>query len=297
MAKLDPAFRSHKAQLTHVRMHYVEAGAVDAPVLFLLHGWPQTWLAWASVMPQLASQYRVIAPDLRGLGDTSRPVSGYDAEAVATDLLELADAIGASSFAVVGHDNGAIVAYAMAALAPDRVKALGILDVVLPGYGIEELVRLTPEGWGIWHFPFHASPVAEFLIQGREREYLNWFFRNMAYAPGAIPAEHVDEYVRAYSQPGAMRAGLAYYSAFYEDSVQARGWSQTKLPMPVLGIGGSASIGALVGDKLREVAHDVTSDVAPECGHWIPEEQPLWLARRLQVFLADLLVPDVEVGA
>jgi len=272
-------------------MHYVEGGAAGAPLLLLLHGWPQTCMAWSQIMPRLAKRYRVVAPDLRGLGDTSRPVTGYDGQTLATDVLELVDAIGASSFAVVGHDNGAIVAYAVAAMARDRVKALTILDVVLPGYGLEDLVRLSPDGWGIWHFPFHASPMGEFLIQGREREYMSWFFRNMAYAPAAIPAAHVDEYVRSYSQPGAMRAGLAYYSAFHQDGVQARAWGEEKLKMPVLGIGGSASIGPMVGEKLREVADNVTSEVAPECGHWIPEEQPVWLAERLETFLAEILIP------
>lgn len=291
MTDLDLGVRSHKVQLSQVRMHYVEAGAADAPLLLLLHGWPQTCLAWSRVIPHLAKRFRLIAPDLRGMGDTSRPVTGYDAQTAATDVLELVDAIGGSDFAVVGHDNGAIIAHAVAALARHRVKALAILDVVLPGYGLEELVRLSPDGWGIWHFPFHASPVAEFLLQGREREYLTWFFRNMAYAPGAISPAHVDEYVRAYSQPGAMRAGLAYYSAFHEDSVLARAWGEKKLTMPALGIGGSASIGPLVAAKLREVADNVTGDVAPECGHWIPEEQPIWLAERLETFLAPILLP------
>ena len=289
MSKDEAALRSHKVQLSQVRMHYVEAGPSDAPVLMLLHGWPQTSLAWSQVMPRLARRYRVIAPDLRGLGDTTRPTTGYDAETLGRDIIELADAIDAETFGVVGHDNGALVAYAVAALARDRVKALVLLDAVLPGYGLEDLVRLSADGWGIWHFPFHASPMGEFLIQGREREYMTWFFRNMAYAPGAIPPDHVDEYVRAYSQPGAMRAGLAYYAAFHESGEQARASGKVKLTMPALGIGGSASIGALVGAKLGEVAENVVSDVAPECGHWIAEEQPEWLADRLETFLSDAL--------
>ncbi|RZF59084.1 alpha/beta hydrolase [Sphingomonas populi] len=292
MVDFGPGLRSHKVQLSQVRMHYVEAGAADAPLLLLLHGWPQTWLAWWQIIPHLAQRYRVVAPDLRGLGDTTRPVTGYDAQTLAGDVIELVNALGVSSFGVAGHDNGAIVAHAVAALDRDRVKALAILDIVLPGYGLDDFVRLSPDGWGIWHFPFHASPMAEFLIRGREREYLNWFFRNMAYAPGAIPAEHVDEYVRAYSQPGAMRAGLAYYAAYHQDGVQAQSWGETKLKMPVLGIGGSASIGSLVGVKLREIADDVTGEVAPECGHWIPEEQPAWLAERLETFFANILSPS-----
>jgi pimeloyl-ACP methyl ester carboxylesterase len=277
---------SHRIQLSQVRMHYVEAGDPAAPALVLLHGWPQTWMEWEGVIPALAARYRVIAPDLRGLGDSSRPQVGYDTLSVAGDLIELLDRLGIATAGIVGHDIGALVAYALAASRGERVRALAILDVVLPGYSLEKLVQLGKDGWGIWHFPFHASPVAEFLIQGRERSYLEWFFRNMAYRPNAIPTANVDAYVRAYSAPGAMRAGLAYYAAFHEDGVQNRRLGERKLKMPVLAIGGSASVGHMVADEMRQVADNVTADVAPDSGHWIPEEQGPWLVERLLKFFA-----------
>jgi len=279
--------RSRRAQLSAVRLHYVEAGAPDAPVVFLMHGWPQTWREWRPIIPALAQHYRVIAPDLRGLGDSSRPATGYDVRSVASDIVELADQLGIDRFKLVAHDLGALAGYALAANWRARVEQLVILDVVLPGYSLESLVKLGPTGWGIWHFGFHASPVAEFLIAGREREYMSWFFRNMAYAPDAISPEDVEAYIRAYREPGAMRAGLAYYSAFYESGLQNRATGADKLTIPVLAIGGSASVGLMVADEMRLVANDVTGDIAPDSGHWIPEEQPAWLVDRVLRFFKE----------
>jgi pimeloyl-ACP methyl ester carboxylesterase len=203
---------------------------------------------------------------------------------VAGDIIELADLLGLDRFRLCGHDIGALVAYAVAANWRDRVERLAILDVVLPGYSLEKLVQHGPTGWGIWHFPFHASPVAEFLIQGREREYISWFFRNMAYAPDAIASNDVDSYAEAYSRPGAMRAALAYYAAFHKTGLQNRKLGTEKLKVPVLAIGGSACVGMMVADEMRLVAEDVTGYVAPESGHWIPEEQGEWLSAVLLEF-------------
>jgi pimeloyl-ACP methyl ester carboxylesterase len=281
MATEVSGVRAHKVQLRNVRLHYVEAGDAAAPPLILLHGWPQTWLEWSGIITPLAEHYRVIAPDLRGLGDSSRPRAGYDARSAAGDIIDLLDHLNLPKAGLVGHDIGALVAYAAASHWRDRFGALAILDVLLPGFGLDALVRHSADGWGIWHFPFHASEVAEFLITGRERQYMNWFFRNMAYDPAAISPAHVDEYVRAYSAPGALRASLNYYAAFYEDGEQNRAAARTKLTIPVLAIGGAASVGALVADEMRHVAETVTGDIAQCSGHWIPEEQPAWLAERL----------------
>jgi pimeloyl-ACP methyl ester carboxylesterase len=281
------AIQTHRAKLSQVRLNYAEAGPPDAPVLFLLHGWPQTWREWSMVIPALSEHYRVIAPDLRGLGDSSRPETGYDTRSVAADIIELADHLGIDRFRLAGHDLGGMTAYALAAHWRNRVEKLVILDVVLPGFTVDKVVRHGADGWGIWHFAFHASPVAEFLVLGREAEYFSWFFRNMAYRPDAIPQDHVATYVRAYQQPGALRPGFAYYRAFYESGLQNQTTAAEKLTIPVLAIGGSASVATMVGDEMKQVATDVTSAVAPESGHWIPEEQPAWLTARLLEFLSD----------
>lgn len=274
------SIRSHKIQLDEVNVHYVTAGDEAAPPLLMLHGWPQSWLEWALIIPELAKHFRIIAPDLRGMGDSTAPKSGYDAETVALDHVRLLDHLNISAVKLVAHDVGTLGAYALAAGHRERVTALAMLDTQLPGFSLDNIVQPGPDGWGMWHIPLHASPMGELLITGKEREYLTWFLRAMAYNPFGVPQEHADEYIRAFRAPGAKR-NLGHYGALYDNGLYFRELAREKLTIPVLGVGGSASLGIRVGEEMARVAERVITDVAPECGHWIPEEQPDWTAQRL----------------
>lgn len=275
---------SHRyGELDQVLMHYVEAGS-GFPLL-LLHGWPQTWYEWRHVIPALSRHFHVIAPDLRGLGDTSRPADGYDKRTVAADLWQLMhDHLGLESFHLVGHDWGGPTAYALAAAHPEAVRRLAILDVVIPGDGAEGF----SQGGRRWHHAFHLTPdLPEALTFGRERIYLGWFYRTFAYRPDAIGEADLQEYLRTYTQPGAMRAGFAYYRALPQDIADNRETvARGKLEMPVLAMGGAKAWGRglEVAQSLRRVATDVIEDVVADCGHFIPEERPDHLAERLLTF-------------
>lgn len=268
-------------------MHYVEAGAGDPVVL--LHGWPQTWHEWRHVMPLLAARHRVIAPDLRGLGDTSRPLDGYDSRSVAADIAELVGGhLGIERFHLVGHDWGGPTAFALACALPDAVHTLTIVDVTIPGIGPD-----LSQGGRRWHHAFHMTPdLPERLVEGRERDYLGWFYREFSWQPDAITAEDVDEYVRTYAQPGAMRAGFAYYRNIPRNVADNRALLQSgfRLRMPVLAVGGGRTEARGRGDEpeqsLREIADDVQGIVVPDSGHFVPEEQPQVLAEHLLRFLA-----------
>jgi pimeloyl-ACP methyl ester carboxylesterase len=278
----------HYAELGDVMLHFVTAGS--GPPIVLLHGWPQTWYEWRQIIPALAQHYTVIAPDMRGLGDSSRPLTGYDKKTVADDIWRLmSETLGYNSFHLVGHDWGGPTAFALATAHADAIKTLTIVDVVIPGGGGD-----FSEGGRRWHHQFHITPdLPEALIAGRERIYLQWFYQTFAYRSGAIDDAALDEFVRTYSQPGAMRAGLAYYRAMAQDArdnatLLATGF---RLPMPVLAIGGSVSYphgrgrGGNVEASLRQVATNVTGHVLAECGHFVPEEQPEELTRLLIDFL------------
>ena len=272
--------------LARVQLHVVTAGAGDPVVL--LHGWPQSWHEWRKVMPLLAPSYQLIVPDLPGLGDSSRPAGGYDKKTLASDLLEMADRLGLQRFHLVGHDWGGPTAFALACAAPERVRTLAILDVTVPGIGPD-----ISQGGRRWHHAFHMTPeLPEALVQGREREYLSWFFAAFSWQRGAISAADVDEYVRCYSQPGALAAGFAYYRNIPQDLAdnQAMLASGFRLPMPVLALGGGRSEARGRGEEplesLRLIAADVQGGAVPDCGHFIPEEQPELLARRLLEFFA-----------
>jgi pimeloyl-ACP methyl ester carboxylesterase len=281
---MTQALSHHFAQVDDVTLHYVTSGR--GPAVVLLHGWPQTWYEWRHVIPALAQRYTVIVPDLRGLGDSSRPLAGYDKKTVANDIWHLVNGkLGHQQFYLVGHDWGGPTAYALAAAHPAAVSRLAILDVVIPGDGGD-----FSQGGQRWHHQFHlTADLPEALTAGRERLYLSWFYRTFGHRPDAISETDVDEYVRTYSQIGAMRAGFAYYRALPQDAADNRAnLARLKLPMPVLAIGGAngRGRGREPEDSLKRVALHVQGDVVSDCGHWIPEEQPRYLADRLQQFFA-----------
>ncbi|WP_372719445.1 alpha/beta fold hydrolase [Immundisolibacter sp.] len=275
----------HTAELPAVRLHYLLAG--HGPALLLLHGWPQSSHEWRLLIPELAKRYRVIAPDLRGLGDSGRPVGGYDKMTIAGDLrVLLRDKLGITQTAVVGHDWGGAVAYALAAQDRALVTRLAILDMLLPGV---ELPGLGPDALSrYWHFGFHGvRDLPEMLVAGRERAYISWFFQNFAYNPRAITEADVDEYARCLAQPGALRAGFEYYRAAGQDAVDFAATARERLAIPVLALGGERSIGAAVRLCMEQVANDVRGGVIERCGHWIAEEQPQALRDALLAFLGE----------
>ena len=282
-AATPPGFSHHVAQLSAVRLHYVLGGA--GPPVVLLHGWSQTWYEWRHVLPALAAKYTVIAPDLRGLGDSSKPLTGYDKRTVAGDIHELVERLGFERVSLVGHDHGAAVAYAYAADHRGDVERLAFLEMLLMGAGGEHGLDHS-RGEGLWHLSFHAlgGEVAEALIRGRERMYLSWFYGNFAYDRSAIDEAALAEYTRCYSAPGGLR--LEYYRAFFEDAEHTRESMQEKLTVPVLALGGEACLGELPLECMRLVADDVQGASIPRSGHFLPEERPDALLEHLLPFLA-----------
>ena len=267
-----------------VRLHYVTAGQGDPVVL--LHGWPQTWYQWRHIIPALAQQYTVIAPDMRGLGDSSKPASGYDKRTVADDIYQLVRRLGWQRIFLVGHDWGGPVAYAYACAHPEAVRRLVILDVMIPGAGLERIPQASPRG-GLWHLSFHGvRDLPEALISGRERLYLSWFYRT-AYNPTAISEADIDEYVRCYAAPGGLRAGFEYYRALWQDVEHNKEHAKSKLTMPVLALGGEYGFGARTLRSMQELATHVRGGVIAHCGHWIAEEQPAELIAQLLAFFGE----------
>lgn len=276
MADIDPL----------LRLHYVFAGEGKRTVV-LLHGFPQTWWEWRAVIPgMVAAGFRVIAPDYRGAGQSWRPQLGYDKGTMARDirrlvreLLQIRDPV-----ILVGHDIGLMVAYAYAQAFRNEVSHLAIIDAPLPGTAVFDRLKSNPR---LWHFAFHnARDVAEMLVAGREREYLQAFFQARCFDPSAVDLE---AYALAYSAPGAMRAGFELYRAFERDAEQNRDALRKdgKLKIPVLAVWGAISnSGPLLEEMMREVAENVTGLSIAATAHWIPEENPYALTDALLNFLA-----------
>jgi len=272
------------ADLGDVRLHYVTAG--QGPAVVLIHGWPQTWYMWREVMPALSARYRVIAPDLRGLGDSSRPVGGYDKKTLAQDIWRLAhDVLGERRLFVVGHDWGGPVAYALAAQHRDAVRRVAIFDVPVPGDGTPVMFSNR------WHHGLHWElDFPEALTAGREDVYLGFFYRAWGARPDAISEEAQREYLRTYCLPGAMRAGFNLYRATPQDVADNEAFrAQGKLAMPILVYGGThgRGRGTAAMESWQRVALDVRGGVAEGCGHWIPEERPEWVAQQLLAFFGE----------
>jgi len=291
MTMQDIDIRHGKATLEpDVMLHYATAGAGDRTIV-LLHGFPQTWREWRDVIPRLVGAgYRVIAPDYRGAGHSSRPLDGYDKRTMASDIRRLVkDELGiAGPIVLAGHDIGLMVAYAYAQMFRDDVSHLAVIDAPLPGTQVFDRLRADPR---VWQFAFHGvRDIPEMLIAGRERAYLQAFFNARLYNVAAITDQELDAYASAYSAPGALRAGLELYRAFDRDVEDNRQWfaEHGKLTIPVLAVGGQASTtGPLMAEMMREVADDVTELRVPNAAHWIAEENPQALVDGLVGFLAE----------
>jgi pimeloyl-ACP methyl ester carboxylesterase len=279
-------FSHHMASVNGIQLHYVIGGQGDPIVL--LHGWPETWYAWHRVMPALAKNYTVIAPDLRGLGDSSKPLTGYDGKTLAEDIHQLVTQLGFKTIFLVGHDIGTQVAYSYAAEHPTEVKTLAVMELTIPGF-------VPPGRMPLWWVIFHQTPdVPEALVQGKEMMYLSWFYQNLAYNPAAITQADINEYVSHYSAPGGMRAGFEHYRAFPEDAIQNQNYSKTKLPMPVLALGGGyiPTFGGNITMPtviygMNILAQNLQGITVPNSGHFIPEEQPDVVVKLLNNFFGN----------
>ncbi|GAB2612975.1 alpha/beta hydrolase [Streptomyces capparidis] len=286
-AAADPAVTTGVALVDGVRLHYTRAGR--GPLVVLLHGWPQTSLCWRPVLGRLAAAHTVVAPDLRGYGLSDKPATGYDKRRMAADMAGLVAALGFERAAVVGHDRGARVAHRWALDRPDQVERLAVLDIVPTREAVRRMDATVAPGY--WHWLFHLQPdLPELLVGGNVRAYLEFFFERWSHDRHGLPPESVDAYVRAFSRPGALRAGFDDYRAQDEDVAldEADFAAGRRVQAPVLAVWGSSSLAARlpVEEIWRAYAADVTGVEIPECGHFIAEERPEQLAAHLLAFLA-----------
>ncbi len=287
---------------TGVRMHYFDAGAGTA-ALVLLHGFPQTSWQWRHVIEPFAEAgYRVIAPDYRGAGNSSRPRSdpgqpadlrgetklargGYTKWEMAEDIhLLLHDHLGLTEPAfVLGLDIGSMVATAYAFRYREEIRALGYGEASQPGTSFYDRMKHSPTEW---HFLFHqVLDLPEALVAGRERLYLQYFYDRLGARPTAVDT---DAFVRAYEQPGAMRAGFDLYRAFDQDAQDIRAALESggKLQIPCLGLYGDASLAhrSAVEEVGHEIADVVTVAGIAGAGHWMADENPKGLVESVLRF-------------
>jgi pimeloyl-ACP methyl ester carboxylesterase len=271
---------SRLAKIDGKKIHYLTAG--QGPALILLHGYTQTSRMWRPLIDKLKDKFTVIAPDLPGIGDSDIPKDGSDMKTAAIRIHALAKSLGVTKARVVGHDIGLMVAYAYTAQFPTEVEKLVVMDAFLPGVQGWELAYNNDN---LWHFRFHG-PTPEALVKGREKMYFAYFWNDLA-ADKRRSLNTADRkaYVAAYSRPGRMRSGWAYFAAWPDTAKDFAQMAKTKLAMPVLSIAGKKASSAILVPQMKLVTTNVTAVDLNDTGHWLMEERPQETMEALITFL------------
>ncbi|GAA3799054.1 alpha/beta hydrolase [Sphaerisporangium flaviroseum] len=274
-ARFAPGFVHGKVAVDGGAVHYVRGGS--GPALVMLHGWPETWWMWHKIMPELARDHTVIAIDLPGLGSSAIPAGGYDKATTARRIRQAVNKLGFTQAQLLGHDLGALIAYSYARDFPTEVTRLAVLETPLAGFGLEELYGIS------WHFRFNMSPapIPETIMDDADvRTYLGMMF-GFSHRPETVDRE---VYYAAYASPARRTAGYEYYRAFPADAANNQANAARRLTMPLLAMGGQYSFGTGVADSFRQVAEDVRPVVAPDSGHYIPEENARFVSDCARLF-------------
>jgi pimeloyl-ACP methyl ester carboxylesterase len=261
---------------------YVRVGGAG-PAVVLLHGFGDTGDMWAPLAAIVVKDHTVIVPDLRGMGLSAHPETGYTKKSQAVDIAGVLDRLKIDKAALVTHDIGNMVGYAFAVQFPSRVTRWAALDAPLPGIGDWDDIVRDPR---LWHFNFRG-PDVERLVRGRERIYLDRFWNELSANPKAIDEATRSHYAALYARPHAMHDAFEQFAAFAQDAADNKELlaKSGRLPMPVLGVGAEKSFNTAMADDLRFVATDVTGAVVPNSGHWLMEEQSAATIETVRVFL------------
>lgn len=284
--RLPAGFSEHKTRVAGIGLHYVIGG--HGPTLLLIHGYPQTWYEWHGIMPALAAHYTVIAPDLPGAGLSDAPASGYDKKTMAAELHALLASLGRDGdVRIVGHDIGTMVAYSYAAQYPATVEKLVLSEAPIPDPGIYTIPSLTDHGPGVWNFGFFnlTDGLPENMIKGREVAWTAGFIGGFEGVPGAVSEADIRVFAHYLRDPAHLEASLDWFRTFPQDIRDDEQFQKTPLPMPVLAIGASGSLGGAEGTQVAQYATHVTGVTIPDSGHWIYEEHPEELTAMLLGFL------------
>jgi pimeloyl-ACP methyl ester carboxylesterase len=265
-----PEFHTTTVQ-TNGTSIYVRSGGKGSAVV-LLHGFGDTGDMWAPLAVVLAKDHTVVVPDLRGMGLSAHPETGYTKKNQALDIAGVMDALKVERAALVTHDIGNMVGYALAVQFPKRITRWVVIDAPLPGLGNWDNIVRSPL---LWHFNFRG-PDVERLVQGRERIYLDRFYNELSADPKRIDEQTRQHYAALYAKPHAMHDAFEQFGAFTQDAADNKALlaASGKLSIPVLALGGEKSFGTGMADELRFVADNVTGNIVPASGHWIMDENP-----------------------
>src|SRR3954463_2783154 len=264
-----PSFKTQTIKTNGTEL-YVRVGG-QGPAVVLLHGFGDSGDMWAPIASKLVKDHTVIVPDLRGMGLSAHPETGYTKKNQAVDIAGVLDHFKIDKADVVTHDIGNMVGYGFAAQFPNRVTRWVVIDAPLPGLGNWDTIVRSPL---LWHFNFRG-PDVERLVAGRERIYLDRFWNELSANPKAIDEQTRQHYAALYARPHAMHDAFEQFGAFNQDAIDNKALlAAGKLSMPILAVGAEKSFGPGQADELRFVGSNVTGAIVPGSGHWIMEENP-----------------------
>ncbi|MEO6979354.1 MAG: alpha/beta hydrolase, partial [Mucilaginibacter sp.] len=271
-------FKSLYATVNGVKIHYVIGGKGEP--LLLVHGFGQNWYMWNRLLPELSKHFTVIAPDMRGVGESGKPAGGYDKKNMAVDMHELMKKLGYQHINLAGHDIGLMVAYAYAAQFPNDVKKLALMDALLPG--IEPVwSQVKAQAW--W-FGFFGQPHSGEIVCGKVGLFFTDFWPTVGFQKNAFTNTETAEFIRAYSVPGATTGAFHWFGQFGQDAKDNVEFAKKKLPMPVLAMGSDHFAGAFLAAHCRLVAADVHEAIIKDSGHWVVQEQTAQVQKDLLGF-------------
>src|SRR4051812_44327106 len=278
--KFPAAMRTQMIETSGGAKIYVRVGG-SGPAVVMLHGFADTGDMWAPLATAMIKDHTVIVPDLRGMGLSSLPPSGYDKKTQGQDIAKVMDVLKVQKADLVTHDIGNMVGYALVAQYPDRFTKWAIIDAPLPGIGPWEEILKSPL---LWHFNFRG-PDVDRLVKGRERIYLDRFYNELSANPKSIDEATRNHYAKLYARPGNMHYAFEQFAAFAQDAKDNKVFAEKKLSMPILALGGEKSFGDQQAAIMRDVGTSVEGGIIAGSGHWIMEEQPAQTVTKVGVFL------------
>jgi pimeloyl-ACP methyl ester carboxylesterase len=271
-------FKNQYATVNGVKIHYVIGGKGEP--LLLVHGFGQNWYMWNRLLPELSKHFTVIAPDMRGVGESGKPAGGYGKKNMAVDMHELMKKLGYQRANIAGHDIGLMVAYAYAAQFPADVKKIALMDALLPGIEpVWSQVRAQA-----WWFGFFGQPHSGELVSGKVGLFFTDFWPTVGFKNNSFTQAERNEFIRAYSVPGATTGAFHWFGEFSQDAKDNVKFAINKLPMPLLALGADHSAGSYLAAHSRLIASNVHEAIIKDAGHWVVQEQTAQVQKALLNF-------------
>jgi len=280
-------FSQHTIDVNGIKLNYLLTGDPDGSPVLLWHGFLGTSNSWKKVISMLTKAgLSVLAPDMRGYGDSDKPAgtAGYDARTLSEDfraLVKKLDFGKSKPLTIVAHDMGAAPALIWCADHPEEIATLLYLEMVVmldqvlsPHLSFSRETTQSQMGPMWWWILPHASAALEVLFVGKEREFLSWFYDWMTVNKEAISNEHIDEILRTFSGKDGVQGAFGIYRGVFDSIDQTTPLMQNKVQVPVIAVGGAQSLGAGVGEMVKLVAANVSTQVIENAGHFLPEEKP-----------------------